>query len=930
MKNYFSSILLLITGLFAPGLSRAQQYDISLSPEIANVLNVEKRQIANALGSESNPLKPEQKSSKNNQPDVISGNGFNTDQPLITATFSVSPNTLHKVGDILQFNPSISGGTPPYSLLWNFGDSNSGVFNSSTSYTPSHVFANQGVFSVKMTVTDNSLIPQTKIYSNTVNVASFTSVSSCDFTADLLATSPPNNTVTLSASGTTAWGSLNYNWSCTEASNTSNPVTATGQVANVTLPIGTWHVKLTVSNGTNNCSVTKSSYIKVTAATNSTIELGPIGAYGVCHYQSQKCYLTCSNITGGIRSYDGHKDIKGNEYFYKEYYWQAVNLQGTGFLPNVILQSGDGCYQPNYNLCAQPQINPSLTLPFFFKARLQITDYNYPTPNVTVREDIIRLYPDLKTNLPAEIIVCPGTDITLNPIISGGTGPGTYRYFWSAADISNSPNIACSNCLSNVIKAPNVSGNSAIYEFKVKDTRNLCQWEIFNVKVIAKDISVTDINEKICFGTGKSIHVIATGGSGVYTYSWSPSTGLNQTNISNPTITPVSIGSSVYTVTVLDANGCSNVGHVYIQCGYSNPIVNLGPDQIICKGEDVKLSPTVTNGGGLYSYLWSSGHTASSVTYNPMNNQTFTVSVTDQATDCVRSDQVDITIKDPGAAPLIIWPEAFLNICKGSASVLSPIIQGGTPPFTYKWEPTNSLNDPTIIHPIATPTGSTVYFITVTDANGCTGVKSKSYWCDGKYLATARYVYDQFPDGEVQVSSPNICQGILCFLDFPKFYSLPIYTHQCFTFGAGGDYLTASLPATYSYTFQPAGSALQGVNCVNLPVFGENKVQVTVNTPCGSRTFQSTVFVAPNNFWWDSPASLTIFQSSDYNKPLKDQNNTKFFGAKFSMQASKGLNSVQVANGSLYALIAGEEVVLMPGFTAVQGSNLIVAIRKCQ
>lgn len=48
----------------------------------------------------------------------------------------------------------------------------------------------------------------------------------------------------------------------------------------------------------------------------------------------------------------------------------------------------------------------------------------------------------------------------------------------------------------------------------------------------------------------------ATGGSG-FTYSWSPSTALSNPNIANPVFAPTATGSTTYTVTITNSNGCS-------------------------------------------------------------------------------------------------------------------------------------------------------------------------------------------------------------------------------------------------------------------------------------------------------------------------------------------------------------------------------------
>lgn len=48
------------------------------------------------------------------------------------------------------------------------------------------------------------------------------------------------------------------------------------------------------------------------------------------------------------------------------------------------------------------------------------------------------------------------------------------------------------------------------------------------------------------------------------------------------------------------------------------------------------------------------------------------------------------------------------------------IYTGGTGPWTYAWSPATGLSNPAVAHPLASPTTSTSYVLTVTDATGCT------------------------------------------------------------------------------------------------------------------------------------------------------------------------------------------------------------------
>ncbi|TFH07758.1 MAG: PKD domain-containing protein, partial [Candidatus Atribacteria bacterium] len=69
--------------------------------------------------------------------------------PILAAFSSNSPVCL---GTVMTFVPQASGGTPPYSTLWTFGE---GTSSSSVSQ-PTYTYAAAGTFSVTLKVTDSS------------------------------------------------------------------------------------------------------------------------------------------------------------------------------------------------------------------------------------------------------------------------------------------------------------------------------------------------------------------------------------------------------------------------------------------------------------------------------------------------------------------------------------------------------------------------------------------------------------------------------------------------------------------------------------------------------------------------------------------------------------------------------------------------------
>ncbi|MBM2817201.1 MAG: two component regulator propeller domain protein [Ignavibacteria bacterium] len=88
-----------------------------------------------------------------------------------------------------------------------------------------------------------------------------------------------------------------------------------------------------------------------------------------------------------------------------------------------------------------------------------------------------------------------------------------------------------------------------------------------NVEILYPEIYVYLPNKSVCRGTSINLESAVDGGTGYFTYLWSPSTGLDNANIANPTvINPTQ--SRYYTLTVTD--NCGQVKSVSMQLTVNN------------------------------------------------------------------------------------------------------------------------------------------------------------------------------------------------------------------------------------------------------------------------------------------------------------------------------------------------------------------------
>jgi large repetitive protein len=212
----------------------------------------------------------------------------------------------------------------------------------------------------------------------------------------------------------------------------------------------------------------------------------------------------------------------------------------------------------------------------------------------------------------------------------------------------------------------------------------------------------TVVTPVLCFGgcNGTST-VTGSGGTPGYTYSWAPSGGN--------AATATGLCAGTYTVTVTDANGCTQTATSTIVQPTALALT-MAATQSTCGLPNGTATVTVTGGTPAYSYLWApSGGNAATAT--GLATGTYTVTVTD-ANGCTATASILV----PSANSPVINISASTNVtcfglCNGTAN---SSVTGGTPPYVYAWAPAggNGAN--------ATGLCAGTFTVTVTDANGCT------------------------------------------------------------------------------------------------------------------------------------------------------------------------------------------------------------------
>jgi|GEM_PF-1028478 len=149
----------------------------------------------------------------------------------------------------------------------------------------------------------------------------------------------------------------------------------------------------------------------------------------------------------------------------------------------------------------------------------------------------------------------------------------------------------------------------------------------------------------------------------------------------------------------------------------------LTPDTAICPGNSFTIR---TLGSAGLTYSWSPATALSSATVampvaSPTANTTYTLTASLPNSGCPSlTRSVTVTM---GSGPVSINGPSV--ICAGQSITLISSVSG--PSGTYSWSPASSLNDAAVADPVASPTVTTVYTLTITDPlTGCASVGSFS------------------------------------------------------------------------------------------------------------------------------------------------------------------------------------------------------------
>ena len=245
--------------------------------------------------------------------------------------------------------------------------------------------------------------------------------------------------------------------------------------------------------------------------------------------------------------------------------------------------------------------------------------------------------------------------------------------------------------------------------------------------IVSDDITVTivtpydvsvDIQNISCNGDANAwIDVDVTGNINPVTYTWSSGSTLDSI---------FDLGPGTYTITIQEDAGCTYIEEFIITEPSVLTLDTLLTADVICYGQNDGIV-FLNADGGVAPYIFSSDV----IIWQPDSNfltlyaDIYTFSVKD-AYGCIQEFS-NVIINEP--PPIMVDAGPNKTIAYGSSTILEASSASADIVFII-WTPSIGLNCVNCMLPSAGPEFNSTYFITITDANGCTATDSVIIWVE--------------------------------------------------------------------------------------------------------------------------------------------------------------------------------------------------------
>jgi gliding motility-associated-like protein len=418
-----------------------------------------------------------------------------------------------------------------------------------------------------------------------------------------------------------------------------------------------------VTDNTNGCTTVES--IEVFQNTTSPIANAAVNDE-----------LDCNNLTLNL---DGANSSQGINF---EYLWTTSN-------GNIL--NGETTLYPQINEPGQYQI-------------LVTNNVNGCTSinDVNVNQDI---NPPILSIANPDLLTCTVLEVNLDA--SSSSQGNNFSYNWTTSN---------GNILSGINTSMPQINQIGTYLLTILNTENGCA-ETSSVDVTqdiqppVADAGVTFVLN--CFDDVQFLDGTASQSGQNISYEWTSNNGIleNGTNTSTPGI---SSGGTYQIVVTNLQNGCTARDQVIIT--EDIPLAFPESDQPVCYGEKGAISiPTVTGGTSPYLYAIDGETFGNQNFFTNLEPGNYPVIVQD-ANGCEHEEIVQII--QPTEVTVFTTPEVEIELGDNQQLIAQTSLLNSQI-AEIQWFPSETLSCSDCLTPIAIPTQSTIYTVTIRDGNGC-------------------------------------------------------------------------------------------------------------------------------------------------------------------------------------------------------------------
>ena len=377
-------------------------------------------------------------------------------------------------------------------------------------------------------------------------------------------------------------------------------------------------------------------------------------------------------------------------------------------------------------------------------------------------------YDQKRINVPVYAAPVASATATPNTVIYGGTATltasagasGSFNFHWEPANMVTNPDAQTTQTVplqatqTFTVTVTNPQGGCS------STAQVVVSMEGSNMTAMAS----ADQTE-LCEGESTTLHAQPSGGTGTYTYTWSPANSLNNANVQNPTATPP-VGTTTYTCSVSDGITTQNVSVSIVV----HPNMESDVYQTICENETYNFFGNNLSTPGVYDHTIETQFGCDSTIHLHLSNwdiyetpitrhfcqgesyDFFGTSLSSSGTYYHTLESIhgcDSVIKLHLIQDPIYQTELWESTCQGGQGYYynGDYLQPSSYPYTYHYETVASCDSVVILHIAESEYNSKTYNVSLCATEYTWSSNGRTYYESGTYYDT--------------LSFPNSCDSTL-------------------------------------------------------------------------------------------------------------------------------------------------------------------------